>query len=114
MESVTVVLTSMFLIIVLSLFITLTFNRVHVEPSAIARLVAEEIEDTYGYRVLSFGVNCVIVVNGTHVVVKVFGLEGSCELRVQRRVIPSIASGSLIVIYGNSTHVWISSKVRRS
>ena len=113
-DAVTAVLASLFLVAVLGVYAALTLNRVSVNPDALARLVAGEIEDVYGYRVLSLGASCTVEINQTHVVVRAFGLEGFCRIDVSREVIPSAAGGGLIVIHGNTTHVWISSRIEYS
>jgi len=113
-DAVTAVLASLFLVAVLGVYAALTLNRVSVNPDALARLVAKEIEDVYGYRVLSLGASCTVEINQTHVIVRAFSLEGSCRIDVSREVIPSAASGDLIVIHGNTTHLWISSRIEYS
>jgi len=109
--SITVILASLMLVSLVAVFAMLSFERVYVRPEALASLVAEELREVYGYRVLSLGVNCLVRVNATHVTVRLLGVEASCRLNVDRDVVPSEASGSLIVLYGNSTHVWVSSQI---
>ena len=110
MESaVAVLMASLLLVSIVSLATYLTLTRVSVRPDALARLVAEELEDTHGIRVVSLGVPCAVSINQTHVVVRAYGVVGYCTLSLDRTVVPSSASGLLIRIYGNSTHVWIRS-----
>jgi len=112
--SITVILASLMLVSLVAVFAVLSFERVYVRPEALASLVAEELREIYGYRVLSLGVNCLVRVNATHVTVRLLGVAASCRLNVDRDVVPSEASGSLIVLYGNSTHVWVSSQIEYS
>ena len=109
MESATsVLLASLFLVAVVSLASFLLLSRVSVRPDALARLIAEELEDVYGVRVVSLGVPCVVSINQTHVVVRAYGVVGYCTLNLDRVVVLSSANGLLIKIYGNRTHVWVS------
>ncbi len=110
MESaVAVLMASLLLVSMASLATYLTLTRVSVRPDALARLVAEELEDVYGVRAVSLGVPCAVEVNQTHVVVRAYGVVGCCALSLDRAVVPSSASGLLVRIYGNGTHVWIRS-----
>ena len=112
--SITVILASLMLVSLVAVFAMLSFERVYVRPGALASLVAEELGEVYGYRVLSLGVNCIVVVNETNVTVRLLGLEASSRIDTDRAVVPSKAAGNMIVLYGNSTHVWVSSQIEFS
>jgi len=99
---------SLLLVSIFSVVAYLTLTRVSVRPDALAKLIAEELEDVYGVRVVSLGVLCVVSINQTHVVVRVYGMVGYCTLDLDKVVVPSSANGLLIKIYGNRTHVWVS------
>ena len=108
MESaVAVLMASLLLVSIFSVVAYLTLTRVSVRPDALAKSIAEELEDTHGIRVVSLGVPCVVSINQTHVVVRAYGVMGYCTLNLDRAVVPSSASGLLVRIYGNSTHIWI-------
>ena len=109
MESTTIVIISIAIIALLALSTPLLVQRTLTKPYAIAFWLAKEIEDTYGYRVISLGAPYTVTLNQTHITVKISGTEASIKINTKRKIIPSKAYGPQITIYGNKTHIWIAS-----
>jgi len=78
-------------------------------PEGLANLIAEELSRTYGYKELYIAEPAVVELRQGEVRVLIGGKMGEARLSTYRLPIPSRASGPILALYGNLTHVWLGS-----
>ena len=78
-------------------------------PEGLANLIAEELSRTYGYKELYVAEPAVVELSQGEVRVLIGGKVAEVGLSTYRLPIPSRASGPIVALYGNLTHVWLGS-----